>query len=468
MSHRKRVNTEQTAGRQAQTDPGKVPKRPPRARLPTALVCAVFFLPWLATGQTNAVRGPVSNRYLLIVERSHAMQKRAEGTTQLINDLFRSSMGGQLRPGDSVGLWTYNEELYGGRFPVQQWTTNAQAFLLRRVLAFLSEQKCEKSPRLDKVLPAMRRLITDSEFITIILISSGAGEMRGTGFDSQINEAFRVWRDQQQQARMPFVTVLRACRGQLTHYAVNPAPWQVKLPPLPEELLVARTQPKPAAAAKPKPPPVPPLIMIGKKPELVQTAKPPSPAPTPAPGGPQTNEVSAPPVTPEPLTLVQSDSATPAALAESASRTNLPNPVASKQEVTATIPPPTAPGPSPAPLEKMEVPRAAIDSTSAVALAATRPASFEAVAARSPDPEATGPSGPTPDTHPPHAPFAESRASTQIALSGPPPTLFGWKTGLGIGLVAASLGALLWMWRLRSHRAGHVSLITRSLQREKP
>src|ERR1700712_1643130 len=85
------------------------------------LVLGAFgWQPVLAQPSSAVVRP--ANRWLLIVETSRAMAPRAEAITKSVGDLLRSGMNGQLRAGDSVGLWTYNNELHAGEFPLQTWS----------------------------------------------------------------------------------------------------------------------------------------------------------------------------------------------------------------------------------------------------------------------------------------------------------------------------------------------------------
>src|SRR5713226_2455745 len=104
---------------------------------------------------------------------------------------------------------------------------------------------------------------------------------------------------------MPISTVLCAAKGEIIHYSVNPAPWAVEIPPLPEELLApAVVETKPVQAPPQKSPPSigVPLIITSKKIETPPAPKPPEPLskpsepnavpPTQAPPAPQS---SAPP-----------------------------------------------------------------------------------------------------------------------------------------------------------------------------
>src|SRR5258706_5882436 len=141
------------------------------------------------------------------------MQRRAVGTLKALQDLLASGMGGQLRRGDTLGVWTYNQDLKAGNFPLQRWTPETHRSVAIQILNFIKEQKYENKASLDKVLPPMEGVIKDSQFITVILISDGDQKILGTPFDDPINQFYKLWRGEQQAARMPFITVLRARNG---------------------------------------------------------------------------------------------------------------------------------------------------------------------------------------------------------------------------------------------------------------
>ena len=93
-------------------------------RLLVALLCVGTLSPLRLCAETNSAKASVSssNRYLFIVDTSRAMKSRADGVVKTVQDLLTSGLGGQLRRGDSLGLWIFNDELYAGRFPLQEWS----------------------------------------------------------------------------------------------------------------------------------------------------------------------------------------------------------------------------------------------------------------------------------------------------------------------------------------------------------
>jgi len=271
------------------------PHKKPGVRIRCGILALLGLTLWQCSSQPQTNTAPpsaVGNRYLLIFETSRSMQRRSEGALKAVQQLLVSGMGGQLRRGDSLGIWTYDEELHAGAFPVQPLSPETQRSTVGRALTFLKQQSYEKKANLPAVMPALQRLIKDSPLLTIILVSDGEQKIYGTQFDQQVNENFSRWQNQQQDARMPFLTVLRSKAGVLTDFSVNPAPWPVEMPPLPKDLAVVDNIKKqaPAQTNKPPPPMAPPLFISGKKTTSIGTSNVVAAAGTNAPVNPERNQ----------------------------------------------------------------------------------------------------------------------------------------------------------------------------------
>lgn len=255
---------------------------------------ALFILPLGGTAEAQVTNTAPSNRWLLIMQTSRSMQSRAEAGRRLIANLVASEMNGQAHAGDTLGLWTFNDELHTV-FPLQELTGKNGSQVAGRIYQFLSAQKNEKDSNPEKVSPELLEVVKDSDFITIILVTDGSRGRLGTPFDDRIQSSYREWSAQQQQNQMPFVTVLRAKAGKFTDFLVNTPPFPLELPELPEELqklrIAAEKKPE-QKPEQPKPAPVtlPPLIISGKKPESpVNTNT--TPAPAIAESTPKTNAI---------------------------------------------------------------------------------------------------------------------------------------------------------------------------------
>jgi hypothetical protein len=111
-------------------------------------------------------------------------------------------------------------------------------------------------------MPEALGLIKDSDFITVIILSTGTDKVSGTPFDDKINGAFERVKKEAKKGAVIVATVLRGRHGQITDYAVMLPIQGFELPPLPPELLATNVAKVKAAPAKA---PVAPLIMSGSK-----------------------------------------------------------------------------------------------------------------------------------------------------------------------------------------------------------
>jgi hypothetical protein len=411
-----------------------------------ALWVGIFLFATLPVrSQTNVAKSHwVSNRYLLIVETSHSMHRRSDGVIKTAANLLMSGIGGQIQQSDTLGVWTYNQELYAGRFPLKRWATIEQQDISSAVLDFLKKQKYENAPAFSSVRPALDKVIKDSESITVILISSGEEAMTGTPFDDQINELYKNWRAEQEKTRMPIVTVLRAKRGKMVGFSVTPPPWQIEIPSWPAEPSVTKVAAPPPPKVQPST--VPPLIVTGKKPKLPETTNSTETATITAQAassGPQNQSIK----TTKPS--AESTGTQPPGIVEQNPATNLPPEAATvlERKVEKAELPQHRSEPKPAPPKELASSSPALKPAPAPPVAAAANRSSPSIAAQTP---------PKSDSPP-------QEVASGIAVPGPGllsnKTI--WIAGLAVFVVSCAMLTVL----ARRARTQHISLITRSLER---
>jgi outer membrane biosynthesis protein TonB len=271
-------------------------------------VTAVIGLLWLAglrlttlQAQNQTATPESAPRYFLfVVEASRSMKPRTQATLDVLQTLLNSAFDRQMRRGDILDAWAFNDTLHKMGAPAQADSQEARATLSVRLLDFVMSQASDKKANLDKVLPELNTLLHDSPFVTLILLSSGENDFHGSVCDGLINSSFKRLHEQQQQAQRPLVTVIRSMGGQITDCKVVAAPQAIKMPALPAPPVIsaetkkttalARTEPaKPASAAEsqerppaqPAPAPKPPDSAPSKP--SPEASKPPPPVFLPAP-----------------------------------------------------------------------------------------------------------------------------------------------------------------------------------------
>ncbi len=416
--------------------------------LPAWYVLACLAL-WGGGDWTEAQGGsgaPPSNRYLLIVETSQNMQPRAPAAVTAIRELLSGSLASQMRAGDSVGVWTFDEALHTGEFPLQRWTPESAKALAQKVALFVAGKTFDKSAALEKVLPAVKGIAARSEFITVVLISCGEDLLTGTPFDAAINQTFKSWQECQRKAQMPFVTVLRAKRGQLTDFAVTPLPWPVELPPFPAELLARRqTQPGSVDTGTNRAPAA--LIFSGKK-------------------APSTNVTGSTAVTPQTTSLNVSNQIVAQPPAEVTASSPVPEraPVQREPATPPEVAPAVATPPSPAEVQKREpVPSPPVAPT------VVETSNPSVAVAEKPTPQKRDEPKP-PAGHPRVAVQQPAPAATPpqvAAATGPQPLLKRTITRLlFLGVAVFAFGGLLLLFFRKPRLEPRGSVITRSLDKE--
>ena len=249
-----------------------------------------------------------------------------------------------MHAGDSIGVWTYNKDVYTGRMPLQTWSLGDAEEIAMRTGEYLRAQKFENDSQIDQAMSAVGKVVKLSDIITVILISDGKSPIVGTPFDDEINKAYLQNLVEMKKNAKPVVTVLQGRGGKfLKRYTVTTLEWPIVVPDLPIALkgvaTEAKTETVKQEVSKPAPAKAPPLILVGPQPPEFPTAA------TAAATKPAPQPVPAPAPAPAPVTTVQTEVVAPAAPAV----VTTPAPTSISTPVPAPVPAPAPVATTPAP-----------------------------------------------------------------------------------------------------------------------
>lgn len=233
-----------------------------RAPAVLALGAGLTLIPAAGRAQPGLQAG--DNRFLFVFSTSADMKKRLPAVKAELNDILATSLGGQLRSGNSIGVWTFGQNLRAGQFPPQHWRPEDAAAMADIINKFLRAQHYAGSNRFDALQPALDEVIRNSARLTVLIFCDGGDKINWTPYADGINQAFQQRLAEQKRAKQPFVLVLRAQLGNYVGCTMNFPPGMVNLPdfpPLPPPPPPVKTSP-PAAVVKP-PPAGPPLVIVG-------------------------------------------------------------------------------------------------------------------------------------------------------------------------------------------------------------
>lgn len=209
---------------------------------------------------------PQERRWLFVFGTSSAMKKRLPAVEAEIKTLLLASTNALLAKGDSLGIWTFDDKLHLGEFPLTLWTPERSPLLVSNLTTFLRKQRFAGTEKLDALQPTLNRIIEDSERLTVVVFCDSTEEVRWTPYDQGINEALKQAAAERKKSARPIVLLLRTQMGKYVGATVTLPPLAVNAPPfplLPREQKPVVTNPPPVVAPAMPKVIAPPLIIVG-------------------------------------------------------------------------------------------------------------------------------------------------------------------------------------------------------------
>jgi hypothetical protein len=240
----------------------------------SALLAGMILIPGLRAQPTEQT---VQNRFLFVFDTSREMKARGAALEKALNTLLATSLNGQLHAGDSMGVWTFGQDLRPGDYPLQSWNPDNAVMIASNLVKYVGNQHYGKAARYEALQPLLNKVVQNSERLTVLIFCDGGEKFTGTPFDDGINQIFDQKRNDQKSAAQPFVILLRSQLGQYIGCSVGLPPQPLTYPQFPPLPLPPPPPPKVTNAPPPSAPVVSgqPLIIVGTNTES-------SPAPSKA------------------------------------------------------------------------------------------------------------------------------------------------------------------------------------------
>ena len=125
------------------------------ARVLLALLAGIFFIPNLRAQNADQ---PAGNRVLFVFDTSSAMKKRLTAEEKSIQRLFALTLAEQMQPGDSIGVWTFDQDVRTGQFPLEHWNVHNINSISSNVLYFIENQHYSKTTSFAKLIPLINHI----------------------------------------------------------------------------------------------------------------------------------------------------------------------------------------------------------------------------------------------------------------------------------------------------------------------
>ena len=245
----------------------------------------------LMCGLLAAAGSPVpeksdGDRYLFVVETSAAMAKLEHGGRQAVFDLIYSGIEGRMRPGDSFAIWTFQEDVSIGEFPMHVWKPDDKLSLASRAGNYLKQVPYKDKASLSKALVRVMSLIRGVKDVNVIIVCSTAAKVEELG-------SFPLWdqrKGEAKKAKKPLLLTLAARGGSIVQRGVVLQGNELPLPHPPPELVTVELPPPAPLEVAPK---------VARAPIIIQAPPKPTPPPVETPALAQTNKTFVAQILPE-------------------------------------------------------------------------------------------------------------------------------------------------------------------------
>jgi hypothetical protein len=215
---------------------------PMKNSLKCALVAAFLLVGGSAARSAQATNEPAKialtgHRFLFVVETSSQSRRFEAANRQAVFNLVLGGLFGQMRTGDTFGLWTYNDEVHPGDFPVTVWDSERTLELAGQVAAYLQKQKYARQADSVKLVASLRELSDRVGDFNVFIVSTGRDAMAGTPFDQNVNAAYEVYAKRPGPLmKVPIITSFFVRKGRPIRSSVVLAGEKITLPERPVTL----------------------------------------------------------------------------------------------------------------------------------------------------------------------------------------------------------------------------------------
>jgi hypothetical protein len=183
------------------------------------------------------------DRWLFVFENTAAMKKRMPAVNDELQKIFYGSVAGQMHAGDSLGVWTFDQKLHVGEFPLRAWQPENAVNTASNLTAFLNKRSFKGEVNFNALEPLLGEVVAGSRRLTILIFCEGQGEIIWTPYNDAINHALKAGYAERKKNNQPFVVLLRVQDGKYFGCSMNFPPGDLNLPAFPEDVVEAKLVP---------------------------------------------------------------------------------------------------------------------------------------------------------------------------------------------------------------------------------
>ncbi|HEY0456025.1 MAG TPA: hypothetical protein VGE41_06590, partial [Verrucomicrobiae bacterium] len=173
---------------------------------------------------------PDGQKFLFVVDTSASMQRLPHNGRQTVFDMIYSGLWNQLAPGDSIGVWTFNQDVQAGKFAMQVWDPDQDLALASRVGLFLKGQHYEHKAQLNEAFKSALGLVKSVKDLNVLVITDGQSSLGQSKLEIALKDRYQTMAEQARKGNKPMVLAFHAIGGEVLTNWVTLAGEPIKFP----------------------------------------------------------------------------------------------------------------------------------------------------------------------------------------------------------------------------------------------
>lgn len=196
------------------------------------------------------------HNFLFIIESSLSMAPRKAAMVQMVRNMIVSGFEKQIQSGDSIDIWTYDEENRISGFPPQIWEEAESKRIAADAAQFVGLLEFNGRGHFEVVARDLEALLPNAKRLLIVLITDGNELLSGIPLDLDLNEFVANEKRRRPDPKQPFLISIATANGkyiQWSAYCDESDHVLANLPPrvTPQSKPQPKSQPQ-VATARPK------------------------------------------------------------------------------------------------------------------------------------------------------------------------------------------------------------------------
>lgn len=217
-------------------------------------------------GETNR---PQYN-FLFVIDTSLSMASRKPAAIKLLREVIASGFNGQIEPGDSIDIWTFDGENHIARFPPHLWEHEEKHRIAAIAARFLEQQKFKGRSHFLPVAADLESLLPHAKNLLTVIITDAEPPVAGIHLDLEINEYVAKEKKLRPGSKNPLLISLAANSGKFHEWTVFNGEGELDLATLPSRPkplpIIVQVLPQKMAEPEPVKEPEPAPVVINYPP----------------------------------------------------------------------------------------------------------------------------------------------------------------------------------------------------------